>query len=293
MKAIKYIWILSIVFFACNGNHDESDAYGNFEAKETIVSAESQGKIVEFSIEEGQQIKKDKIVGFIDTVALSIQRDQLYAQKQAVASKMINIKAQIDVQNEQKAVLKIELDRVDQLYKDNAATKQQYDDIKGKYDVLQKQIKATETQNTLIQKEVDVVSAQIKVVSDQIGRAYIVNPVKGTVLEKYLEEKEIAIPGKALYKIADLEYLELRAYVSGAQLANLELGQKLKVRVDKDSESNTEYEGELFWISDQAEFTPKIIQTKEERVNMVYAIKVRVKNDGKLKIGMPGEVKFN
>lgn len=292
MKTKIYIWVLPLLMMACSGNENGSDAYGNFEAKETIISAEVQGKIKQFNIEEGELLEANQKVGVIDTVTLSIQREQLEAQKQAVASKMTNVQAQIAVQKEQAAVLLTELNRIKQLYDDNAATKQQYDDVKGKYDVLQKQIDATKTQNTSVQKEIGVINKQIKLVNEQISRAYIVNPVKGTVLEKYLEQNEIAIPGKALYKIANLEYIILRAYVSGSQVANIELGQKVNVLADKDKDSNNTYEGEVIWISDQAEFTPKIIQTKEERVNMVYAVKIRVMNDGKLKIGMPGEVSF-
>lgn len=293
MKTKYLILILPVLFSACTGNENNADAYGNFEAKEVIVSAEAQGKIIEFTVEEGQSLTKGQNLGFIDTVQKSIQREQLWAQRQAIASKKLNVNAQINVQEQQKSLLEIEKNRVDQLYKDNAATQQQFDDISGKYDVLEKQIIATKTQISSIAREMEVVDKQMKLVSEQISRAKIINPINGTVLEKYLEENEIAIPGKALYKIARLDIIELRVYASGAQLPELKIGQKVKVYIDKDQESNQEYEGEVFWISDQAEFTPKIIQTKEERVNMVYAVKIRVKNDGKIKIGMPGEVMFN
>ena len=293
MKTKIIIFVLPVLFAACSGNDNGSDAYGNFEAKEVIVSAEAQGKIIEFNIEEGERLVKGQFLGFIDTLVLSIQREQLLAQKNAVASKTSNVNAQIDVLEKQKTILEIEKNRIGQLYKDNAATKQQYDDIKGKYDVLEKQIIATGTQISSIAKEMEVVDKQVKLINEQIRRAKIVNPINGIVLEKYLEENEIAIIGKALYKIARLNEIELRVYISGAQLPNVKIGQKVKVYIDKDAESNQEYDGEVFWISDQAEFTPKIIQTKEERVNMVYAVKIRIKNDGKLKIGMPGEVDFS
>jgi HlyD family secretion protein len=292
MKTKYLLLLLAVLIVACNGNENGSDAYGNFEAKEVIVSAEAQGKIIEFNIEEGQSLEKGQNLGFIDTVPQSIQREQLLAQKYAIASKITNVRAQINVQEEQKSILNTEKDRIEKLYNDNAATKQQYDDIKGKYDVLEKQIIATRTQISSITKEMEVVDKQVKLINEQISRAKIINPIDGTVLEKYLEENEIAIIGKALYKIARLDEIDLRVYISGAQLPNIKIGQKAKVYIDKDAESNQEYDGEVFWISDQAEFTPKIIQTKEERVNMVYAVKIRIKNDGKLKIGMPGEVKF-
>lgn len=293
MKTKIYLWIIPLLMISCNGNEATSDAYGNFEAKEVIVSAEAQGKIMAFHVEEGQNLKKGQNLGCIDTISLSIQREQLIAQKQAVASKKANVIAQIGVQEQQKSILETEKNRIEKLYHDNAATNQQYDDIKGKYDVLEKQIVATKTQISSINREIEVVDKQVKLVNEQIRKAKIVNPINGTVLEKYLEENEIAIPGKALYKIARLDEIELRVYVSGAQLPNVKIGQKVKVYIDKDVETNQQYEGVIFWISDQAEFTPKIIQTKEERVNMVYAVKVRVKNDGKIKIGMPGEIKFN
>lgn len=293
MKTKIYLLAIPLFFAACNGHDNGSDAYGNFEAKEVIVSAEAQGKILEFTIEEGETLTENQYVGVIDTIPLSIQKEQLMAQKSAVASKLTNIRAQIAVQEEQKSILNTEKERIEELYKDNAATRQQLDDIVGKYDVLVKQILATKTQITSIAREMDVIDKQIKLLDEKISTSKIINPVNGTVLEKYVEETEIAVMGKALYKIARLDEIELRVYVSGAQLPNVKLGQRVKVYIDKDEASNQEYEGEVFWISDQAEFTPKIIQTKEERVNMVYAVKVRVKNDGRIKIGMPGEVKFN
>ncbi|MDA3953540.1 MAG: HlyD family efflux transporter periplasmic adaptor subunit [Bacteroidales bacterium] len=292
MKTKIYLLILPIVLASCSGNENGSDAYGNFEAKEVIVSAEALGKIIEFNAEEGESLVKGQFLGFIDTLVLSIQREQLLAQKNAVASKKANVNAQIDVQVEQKSIIETEKNRIEQLYKDNAATKQKYDDIKGKYVVLEKQIVVMQTQISSINKEMKVVDKQVKLLNEQINKTKIINPIDGTVLEKYLEENEIAMPGKALYKIAYLDEIELRVYVSGAQLPTIKIGQKVKVYIDKDVESNQEYAGEIFWISDQAEFTPKIIQTKEDRVNMVYAVKIRVKNDDKIKIGMPGEVEF-
>ena len=293
MKTKYSILILSVLLSACSGSENNSDAYGNFEAKEVIVSAEAQGKIIEFKAEEGQSLKKGQILGCIDTIPLSLQREQLFAKKQAIASKISNVRAQIEVQEKQKSIIETEKNRIEQLYNDNAATIQQLDDIKGKYDIVEKQIAATKTQISSISSEMKVVDKQVDLINEQINRAKIVNPIHGTVLEKYLEENEIAIPGKALYKIARLDEIELRVYISGAQLPEIKIGQKVKVYADKDDKTNQEYSGEVFWISDQAEFTPKIIQTKEERVNMVYAVKIRVKNDGKLKIGMPGEVIFN
>ena len=283
---------LSLLLFACSGNDNGPDAYGNFEAREIIVSAESQGKLLQFNVEEGEKLKKNQQVGWIDTSTLHIQKEQLKAQKQAVASKLANIKAQIEVQQEQKQNLLTEKNRIEKLYNDQAATKQKLDDINGKYDVLLKQIEATKTQINSIDKEMEVMDRQVDLIDEQIRKAKIINPVNGTVLEKYVEESEIAVMGKALYKIARLDEIDLRVYISGAQLPSVKIGQKVTVLVDQDAKTNQEFEGTVIWISDQAEFTPKIIQTKEERVNMVYAVKVRVKNDGTMKIGMPGEVIF-
>src|SRR6056297_481226 len=292
MKSKIYLLLILLLLAACNGNDNGSDAYGNFEAREIIVSAESQGKLLQFSVEQGGQLKKNQQVGWIDTSTLHIQKEQLKAQKQAVASKLANIKAQIDVQQEQKQNLLTEKNRIKKLYNDQAATKQKLDDISGKYEVLLKQIEATNTQINAVHKEMEVMERRIDLVNEQIRKAKIINPVNGTVLEKYVEESEIAAMGKALYKIARLDEIDLRVYISGAQLPSVKIGQKVTVLVDKDVKTNQEIEGKVIWISDQAEFTPKIIQTKEERVNMVYAVKVRVQNDGTMKIGMPGEVIF-
>lgn len=292
MKSKIYLLFILLLLAACNGNDNVSDAYGNFEAKEIIVSAESQGKLLKFTIEEGEQLTKGKHIGWIDTSTQYIQKQQLIAKKNAIASKLTNIEAQINVQYEQKKILQTEKNRIEKLYNEQAATKQKLDDINGNYNVLVKQIKATKTQMASVYKEMEVIDPQIDLINDQIRKAKIINPVSGTVLEKYVEESEIVVMGKALYKIARLDEIDLRVYISGAQLPSVKIDQKVTVLVDKDEKTNQNFIGTVIWISDQAEFTPKIIQTKEERVNMVYAAKVRVKNDGTLKIGMPGEVKF-
>ncbi len=292
MKTKILVLIIPALFAACSGNNNGSDAYGNFEAKEVIVSAEAQGKIIQLNLEEGELVKEKQVVGNIDTTIQFLQKQQLFAQKQAISTKIANVNAQIAVQEEQKQNLQNEKLRIEKLYTDKAATQQQFDDINSKYDVLVKQIAATKTQIDAIYKELNLVDKQVDVLSEQMKKAIIVNPIEGTVLEKYIEAGEIAAFGKAIYKIAKLDEIDLRVYISGAQLPNIKIGQTVKVFIDKDSDSNDELEGVVSWISDQAEFTPKIIQTKEERVNMVYAVKVRVKNKGNLKIGMPGEVKF-
>jgi HlyD family secretion protein len=285
--------VVSVSLFSCNNNGDKSDAYGNFESDEVIVSAQMQGELKQLEIEEGQEVKEDQLVGIIDTATLSVKKDQLEAKKEATAARLTNIEAQLEVQQEQIETFETEEQRIEKLLEDGAATQQQYDNIAGKLRVARKQLKSIRTQKNSVYREMNVIDAQIREVEENMNKCMIKNPVRGTVLEKYLEKGEVALPGKAIYKIADLSTMYLRVYVSGAQLPHVKIGQEAEVLIDKDEESNQKLKGEITWISSQAEFTPKIIQTKEERVDMVYAVKVKVQNDGKIKIGMPGEVNFN
>jgi len=283
---------LTIFAISCSNGNDKSDAYGNFEAVEIIVSAEAQGKILQFNLEEGNKLNKKQSVGYIDTIPLYLKKQQLIAQLESAAAKLIQVGSQIKVQEEQKITLMRDQDRFSKLVNANAAPSKQLDDINGQLNILNSQVLSTRTQNQSIAGEIKAIKYQVAQVEDQIIKSIISNPVNGTVLEKYIEPGEIAIPGKSLYKIADLSMLKLRVYISGAQLPNVKIGQKVKVFIDKNENKNRQLEGSVSWISQQAEFTPKIIQTKDERVNLVYAVKVDVSNDGSLKIGMPGEVKF-
>ncbi|HPB26406.1 MAG TPA: efflux RND transporter periplasmic adaptor subunit, partial [Bacteroidales bacterium] len=277
----------------CSGRNDKSDAYGNFEADETIISSEVSGKIIQLDLEEGQEIKAGTIVGIIDTTDYQLKKEQLTAQKNAIASKSGNIASQIEVQQQQKNNLLIDKARIEKLYKDGAATKKQLDDINGSISMVDKQIQSIQTQNGSVADEILAIVKQIDQISQTIKKCYLSCPVSGTILNKYIEQNELVIPGKSLFKIADLSSVFLRAYISESQLANVKLGQKVEVLIDKGEDNTAKYEGTVTWISSTAEFTPKIIQTKEERVNLVYAVKIKVKNDGALKIGMPGEVNFN
>ncbi|MCK4664675.1 MAG: HlyD family efflux transporter periplasmic adaptor subunit [Bacteroidales bacterium] len=292
MKKSIFIFLISLIFISCSNNGNKSDAYGNFETKETIISSEARGKLITLNVEEGKKLSKGEVVGFIDTTQLYLKKEQLYIQKKAVATKIQNIEAQVNVVKEQLNTLLIEKKRLEKLLKDGAATTQKMDEVNGKENLLNSQIKSIEIQKTSIYYELDVISQQIKQVQDQIDKCFIINPINGTVLEKYIEPYEIAVIGKPLYKIADLDKMELRVYVSGAQLSEVILGNKVEVKIDKNEKEFITLSGKIIWISNQAEFTPKIIQTKEERVNMVYAVKVLVNNDGIIKIGMPGEVNF-
>jgi len=291
-RNILFILILLLAAVACNEKTQLSDAYGNFESREVTVSAEAQGRIMEFKIEEGMALTEGAYLGYIDTVALSLQRDQLNSKIVAVLSQIQNINSQKTVQQQQLDNLMIDKKRVEKLLKDGAATQKQYDDIVGAIRIIEKQMESLEVQKRVIMDEVETIKVQIELVEDNIGKCYIKNPVNGTVLTKFVEESEIATPGRPLYKIANLNQLELKVYISGVQLTQVKIGQKVEVLVDEDEKTNRSLEGVVSWISEQAEFTPKIVQTKEERVNLVYAMKVVVKNNGSLKIGMPGEVNF-
>jgi len=292
-KIFLYLsFFLVLLFASCGKNDKRSDAYGNFEAVETIVSAEATGKLVDFNIEEGQLLEKDVAVGNIDADQLSLKKQQLEAQKNTIRTKFNSVFSQINVYREQKRVSQVEKNRIEKLLKDEAATTKQLDDINGNINVLDKQIASVESQNSTTMQELKNLDVQIQQIQDQINKSAVINPVKGTVLMKLAEQSEIVNYGKPLYKIADISTMELRVYVSGEQLPNVKIGQLVRVLIDSGKNGYRELEGTVSWISPKAEFTPKIIQTKEERVNLVYAVKVKVLNDGSLKIGMPGEVIF-
>ena len=288
MKKIA-ILLTAIILISCNKNSEKADAYGNFEATEITVSSESNGKIEFLNVEEGEQLKKGSLVGLIDTLQLHYNREQLKASIETVQSKSASVLSQINVLNEQLKTAKIEQTRIQNMYAENAATKRQIDEIDGKVKVIEKQISSVQSQNAPILNEIKSIKVQIEKLDDQIKKSKITNPVDGTVLTKYAEPSEITAFGKPLYKIANLNEMELRVYVTETQLAQIKIGQKVTVAIDADNDTK-KYEGNITWISAQAEFTPKVIQTKEERANLVYAVKVAVKNDGRKKIGMPAEV---
>ncbi len=290
----RIIQVLLLVLIAgCSGRENLADAYGNFETIEYLISAEGSGKILSLDLEEGDDLAAGQVVGFIDTIPLHLQVIQLKAKIKAINSQKAGIRSQIQVQKTQKQTLLIEKRRLENLLKDNAATGKQMDDLMGQLNTLEQQIIATHSSYETIDSEMSAMEAQVKMVEDQLGRNIIVNPMDGTVLEKFTETYEMTLAGKALYKIADLKNMILRVYISGNQLAQVKLGQQVEVLIDQESEGQQSLHGKVTWISGKSEFTPKIIQTKEERVNLVYAVKVEVRNDGRLKIGMPGEVNFS
>lgn len=292
MKKIIYILILAGLFASCGNQNKKADAYGNFEATEVVISAMAQGEILSLKIEEGDILEEGAVVGLIDTTDLYLKKRQLLKSIAAVKTRLVSIQAQIDVQEQQKANLMVDKNRIDKLYKDGAATQKQVDDIHGAIDLLNARINATLSQKQQVMAETETLEIQIEQVEEALLKCFIRNPSPGTVLTKYAEAGEVAAPGKPLYKLADLSTMKLKVYVSGDQLPHVRIGQEVEVQFDKTKTENTSVTGKVSWISSTAEFTPKTIQTKEERVNLVYAVKVLVENDGSLKIGMPGEVYF-
>lgn len=295
MTTLKHLLIIigiAALFASCSSNKNESDAFGTFEATEITVSSEVDGRLLDFDIEEGKEIEVGQIVGLIDTTQLYLKRSQLEAQEFTIVSKVSNIFSQIAVLEEQLDNANNDKKRIEFLFKDGAATQKELDDINSRIAIIKKQIASIETQNATVVNEVKVIDAQIAQVNDLLSKCILKNPEKGTVINKYVQQGELVNAGKPLYRIADLKTMTLRAYFSGEQLAHLELDQKVEVLIDKNKNEYHKFEGVISWISPKAEFTPRNVQTKDERTTMVYAVKVRVENDGKLKIGMPGEVRF-
>ncbi len=284
--------LLPVLLAGCSGRNHLSDAYGNFETREFLVAAEGQGKIMELGIEEGDVLYAGQIVGYIDTMELHLQVRQLEAKMAAVAAGRQEVSSQIGVLESQKKTLLVEKQRLEKLLAGGAATGKQMDDLNGQLATLGKQIEATGANFATIKAEIRSLQAQARIVRDRLDKNLIVNPVNGTVLEKYAEPFEMAVPGRTLYKIGDLGTMILRVYISGEQLPAVKIGQEAGVIIDDPATRENPLPGRVTWISGEAEFTPKIIQTREERVNLVYAVKVEVSNDGRLKIGMPGEVVF-
>ncbi len=292
MKYLIFIAFLVLTtFMACNNQVDQADAYGNFEAIEVMISAESPGRILSFEPMEGTELDKGQVVVVIDTFQLHLKRVQLESSVASLGPRISTLDAQINASHVQLNNLEREKIRIDKLVEGGAATSKQKDDMEGQIALLNAQIIAIESQKASVFAERNILKVQIEQVEDQIDRSLVRNPKEGVMLTKYKEQGEIAAPGQSLYKMANMDELILRAYVSGNQLSEVITGNSVKVMFDVDG-GMEETTGVVSWISPRAEFTPKIIQTKEERVNLVYAIKVVVPNDGSLKIGMPGEVVF-
>lgn len=284
--------VIALALASCNNQSDTADAYGNFEATEVTISAENNGKLILFNLQEGDDIKEGTLVGVIDTIALSLKKQQLLIQREVVESKSKAVLSQIKVLNAKLDLATKNKERLQKLYTDGAATSKQLDEINAEVEVLKQSVKAVQLQNTPVLNELKTVDVQIDQLNDQLKKCEIVNPVSGTVLSKYAEMHELVNFGKPLYKIADLSTLILKAYIDETQLSTIELGQEVRVEIDH-KDTTKSYSGTVSWIASESEFTPKIIQTKKERVTLVYAIKISVINDGSLKIGMPAELWLN
>ena len=308
MKKTAIVAAITTFLFACNSQKQQYDASGTFEVEETIVSAEASGKILALNIFEGEQLQRDAIVGSIDPLNLSLQKQEVSSSINALNAKTSDVSPQVKLLRDQISVQQSELDnllheqkRTQNLLQAGGATQKQLDELTSMVDVKRKQISVTNqqinvatnnvsTQNRSILSDKNSMEAKVGQIQDLINKTKIVNPVSGVVLTKYAEPFEVATSGKPLYKIADLSEMTLRAYITGDQFAKTKLGKKATVLVDDENGNYRKYDGTIEWISDKAEFTPKTIQTKDERANLVYAIKIKVKNDGYLKIGMYADV---
>jgi HlyD family secretion protein len=293
IRKMRTLLLLSLIIIlgACSNNKTKSDAFGNFETIEVIISSENSGKILSTAFTEGEKVNKGDVMAITDTVNLVLQRNQLLAQKESILAQKTGIYASIAVSDQQITNVQKDQVRFKKMLAEGAATPKQMDDIDGQIALTGKQKKAYSAQISTIEKNAEAIDAQIAVLNDKINTSVVKSPISGIILEKYAETGELASPGKSLYKLANMDTLILRVYVSGPQLIQVKAGKQVKVMIDG-IDGIKETAGTVEWISPEAEFTPKIIQTREERVKLVYAAKVRVPNDGSLKLGMPGEIKF-
>ena len=299
MKTLKntMLFLAALLPVACSNNKTDYDASGIFESTEVIVSSQVSGQLMEFTVTEGQQLQAHSYLGYVDTAQLYLKKQQLMASRTAVSSRSTSVPRQIASLKEQIATQKRELARFGNLVKLNAANQKQVDDIQSQLSVLEKQLAAqTEllvNNNQGISGESTALESQIAQIEDQLLKSRITSPIQGTVLTKYAEQGEFTAPGKALFKVSDMQQMYLRAYITSDQLTQLKQGQPVTVYADFGEDQMRTYPGTISWIADKAEFTPKTIQTRNERANLVYAVKIAVTNDGYLKNGMYGEVKFN
>jgi HlyD family secretion protein len=292
MKTRLLIAVAVIILTSCKNRNGEADAYGNFEATEVIVSAETSGRILMYDKEEGSSVEQGEMIALVDTTILNLQKDEILAGMNSVRTKLSSVSAQNQILDQQIANLNVNISRIENMLRDDAATQKQYDDLTGQVAVLKKQIAANNTQKASIAAELAVYGTKMATINEQICRSSVKSPLKGTILEKYAEEGEMTAPGKPLVKIADLSVIKLKVYVAGADLGKIKIGQQCTVRIDSGEKGYRSFTGTISYVSDKAEFTPKIIQTKEERVTFVYAVNIDVANDGSLKSGMPGEAIF-
>jgi HlyD family secretion protein len=293
MKKIVFLILIISLLAGCRKETGQADAYGNFEATEVIISAETNGRILDFPVTEGSVIDKDAEMAIIDTLLLHLQKNEIEAGKKSIKSRINSITAQNNILDQQIQNLDVNIDRFEKMLKDDAATQKQLDDLTGQRAVLSKQIEANNTQKASVSAELSVADAKESLLNEQIKRGVVKSPLKGTIVEKYAEAGEITSAGKPIAKIADMSVIKLKAYVSGAQIGMIKTGDSCTVRTDNGIKGYRTFNGTISHVSEKAEFTPKIIQTKEERVTLVYAVTIDVINDGTLKSGMPGEAIFS
>ena len=292
MKATLLITLSVLFLSGCKNKTGEADAYGNFEATEVIISAETAGRIIRFDKDEGSPVEKGETIALVDTTLIHLQKAEIDAGINSVKTRISSIIAQDEILNQQIQNLNINIGRVEKMLKEDAATQKQLDDMTGQVAILKKQIIANNTQKVSVAAELAVYESRKASLNEQVFRSCVKSPLNGSIIEKYSEAGEVTSPGKPLAKIADLSVVKLKVYVSGAQLGKIKTGQQCGVRIDDGKKGFRSFSGVITWVSDKAEFTPKIIQTKEERVTFVYAVNINVSNDGTLKSGMPGEAIF-
>jgi HlyD family secretion protein len=296
LNRVLILLSLPIVFFSCKEEKHISDASGSFEAIETIVSAEANGKIMQFSVNEGDTLSEGQLLGYLDSNQLHLNKLQLLQSRKTILSARPDVQVQLKSTQRELDEAMLDKARIENLVKGGVASQKQLDNINSKIAVLNSRLEAQQstlrTTTVNIDEQGNNVYTQLSIVDDQLKKCRIVNPVKGTVLVKYAEPNEMASVGKPLYKIADLSSIILRAYVTGDQLPQIKLNQHVKVLTDDGKGGYHEGQGVINWISNAAEFTPKTVQTKNERANLVYAVKVMIPNDGRYKIGMYGEIKL-
>lgn len=289
--------LLSGFLFSCSNRYGDADAYGSFEAEEIIVSAEGNGKIIELNLEEGQTMSAGQYIGLIDTLQLYLQKQQLNAQIEGMFAQKTDIPMQVRALREKLSGMMNEKKRLESLLQSHAATNKQMDDLNTEIQVVKSQLNATSSnlnvQNKSVLAQVDALQFQVSSLEDGIQKSLIRSPINGVVLKKYANCHEFISTGRPIFKIADLSKMIVKVYVTEDQLSSLKLAGACEVRIDKKDGKMKTYKGKIIWISGESEFTPKMIQTKNERVNLVYAVKISVKNDGDIKIGMPGDVVFN
>jgi len=277
---------------ACNRS-PEPDAYGTFEANEVVVSAETAGQLLSFTPVEGRDLPRGAVVAVIDTAHLALEREQVVAQREAVGSRAIEVSRQIGVLEVQRDIARRTYERTRRLFQQKAATAQQLDQAERDYRVLVAQIEAARAQRQSVSREVTSGQARVEQIGERLARSRVINPERGTVLATFVHAGEVVQPGQPLYRIANVDSLTLRAYVSGSQLHAIRLGQRVRVNVDGPDGKPMALSGIVQWISAKAEFTPTPVQTRDERADLVYAVKVIVPNDrGVLKIGMPADVEL-